>query len=357
MTLLPDDVPFSPNALFYGDNLEILRKYFPEDSIDLIYLDPPFNSKANYNILFKEESGELSEAQIQAFTDFWHWDEASEKAYLELQSIADKVSETVKAFVSFLGRNDLTAYLVMMAIRLVELHRVLKPTGSLYLHCDPTASHYLKVVLDVIFEPWNFRNEIVWRRTAAHNDATRCGSIHDVLLFYTKSDDYVWNSIQVPLSEEYKEMFLDSLDEKTGKRYQRVDLTGAGITREGESGRPWRGIDPTSKGRHWANSHALMNKWDKEGKIHWPKDPKGMPRYKRFEEELGTMPLQDIWPDIHPIHNQSSERTGFQTQKPLKLLKRIIESSSKEGQIVLDPFCGRYGDTSGSQRKEKMVWD
>ncbi len=328
------------NTLFYGDNLDILRNYIKEETVGLVYLDPPFNSKADYNILFKEQSGEGATAQIQAFSDFWHWDTAARRAYEYLtgNEVDDKVASLSEALFRFLGTNDMSAYLFMMAERLLELHRVLKRTGSLFLHCDPKASHYLKLVLDSIFGPSNFRNEIIWRRTYAHNDATRCGAIHDALLFYSKSENYVWNRILVPLSTEYKEMFLDQSDEKTGKRYARIDLTGAGVTKDGESGRPWRGIDPSPKGRHWAHTHAELDRLDKEEKIHWPK--KGVPRLKKFEDEFDGMPLQDVWNDIRPIHNQSSERLGFQTQKPLPLLERIISSASNEGDWVLDPFCG-----------------
>ena len=331
---------FPKNILFYGDNLDVLRKHFPNECIDLIYLDPPFNSKADYNILFKETTGEQSSAQIQAFSDFWHWNKVARHAYEYLISnhVNEKVASVSEALYRFLGTNDVSAYLFMMTERLLELHRVLKLTGSLFLHCDPKASHYLKIVLDAIFDPENFRNEIIWKRTFAHNDARRCGAIHDTIFFYSKTPEYFWRTVSIPLSEDYKEMFLDQKDEKTGKRYARIDLTGAGVTKDGESGKPWRNIDPTAKGRHWAYTHAKLDRLDKEGRIHWPK--KGVPRLKKFEAEFSGMSLQDIWNDIRPIHNQSQERLGFQTQKPLPLLERIIDSASKEGQWILDPFCG-----------------
>ena len=327
------------NTLYYGDNLEVLRKYIPNESIDLIYLDPPFNSKADYNVLFREITGEQSTAQIQAFSDFWHWDISARHAYDYLATNAPSdVSNLITSFYSFIGKNDMLAYLVMMSERLLELHRTLKPTGSIFLHCDPTASHYLKLLLDAIFEPKNFRNEIIWKRISAHSDASRCGAIHDTIFFYSKSDNYIWKRLLTPLTTEYKEMFLDCIDPKTGKRYTRADLTGAGVTKEGESGKPWHNIDPTIKGRHWAYTHAELDRLDREGKIHWSK--KGVPRLKRFEDELKGIPLQDIWSDIKPIHNLSSERLGFQTQKPLLLLERIISATTNEGDWVLDPFCG-----------------
>lgn len=173
------------NTLYYGDNLEILRGYIPDESVDLIYLDPPFNSNRDYNVIFKEATGEESEAQIRAFSDSWHWTAKTQETLDELtQTAPPKLVDLINGFINVLGHNDVTAYLVMMAIRLVELHRVLKPTGSLFLHCDPTASHYLKIVLDTIFGKMNFRNEIVWKRTSAHSDvkqgAKQCGRQHDV---------------------------------------------------------------------------------------------------------------------------------------------------------------------------------
>jgi len=236
-----------PNTLYYGDNLEVLRKYIGDETIDLIYLDPPFNSQRDYNLLFKEQSGEPAQAQIKAFTDSWQW---SERAFQEFCETSPKpqLVELVQGFVKTLGRNDLTAYLVMMAPRLMELWRVLKPTGSLYLHCDPTASHYLKVMLDVIFGAKNFCNEIVWKRTSAHSGAKRWGPVHDILLFYTKSDIYTWN----PVYEEHDEKYIrENYRHKDERGYYTLsDLTGAGIT-HGDSGKPWKGVDPTKVGRHW----------------------------------------------------------------------------------------------------------
>src|SRR5215218_6352755 len=196
------------NTLFYGDNLPILREYIPDESIDLIYLDPPFNSNRNYNVLFKDESGREAEAQIEAFEDTWHWSEAAEETLYKLQTEeSDEVSKAVSALQDLIGKNQVMAYLVMMAARLVELHRVLKPTGSLYLHCDPTASHYLKIVLDTIFGPENFRNEIIWKRSSAHSDVTQgarhFGRITDTILFYAKGPNNTWNPQYAPYDQEY----------------------------------------------------------------------------------------------------------------------------------------------------------
>jgi DNA modification methylase len=341
------------NTLYYGDNLEVMRKYLPDECIDLVYLDPPFNSNRDYNLLFREQSGEPAQGQIKAFTDTWQW---SERAYDEFCQTCPKPAlvELVQGFVRTLGRNDLTAYLVMMAPRLVELHRVLKPTGSLYLHCDPTASHYLKVMLDVIFGARNFRNEIVWKRTGAHGGAKRWGPVHDIILFYTKSDQYLWNRVYEPLDRDYIEGFYRYTDERG--RYQLVSLTGAGVTK-GDSGKPWRGVDPTQVGRHWAVPQPIVEQLvgkeraqqmsvqekldllDSAGYIVWPARGR-VPRYKRYLEMSEGNPIQDVITDIQPIGAHARERLGYPTQKPLALLERILQASSNEGDTVLDPFCG-----------------
>jgi DNA modification methylase len=340
------------NTLYYGDNLEVMRKYLPDASVDLVYLDPPFNSNRDYNLLFREQSGEPAQGQIKAFTDTWQW---SERAYDEFcQTCAvPALVELVQGFVRTLGRNDITAYLVMMAPRLVELHRVLKPTGSLYLHCDPTASHYLKVMLDVIFGARNFRNEIVWKRTSAHSGARRWGDVHDILLFYSKTEDYHWNTVFQPHEAKHVESKYTFVDAR-GK-YMPSDLTGAGRT-SGDSGKPWRGYDPSALGRHWAvprktveelagkerasqmTTQEKLDLLDAHGYIHWPDRGKGFPRFKKYLSE-GTL-IQDVITDIPPINSQARERLGYPTQKPLALLERIIQASSNEGDTVLDPFCG-----------------
>lgn len=330
------------NKLFYGDNLTILREYIKDESIDLIYLDPPFNSNRNYNILFKDESGNQSAAQINAFEDTWHWDLNTEALYQELTTghhIPAQVSDMIAALRGFIGTNQMMAYLTNMTIRLVELHRVLKPTGSLYLHCDPTASHYLKIVLDAIFGFENFRNEIIWNRTSSHGTQKKYGSIHDVIYFYSKTGKNTWNQQYIPYNDEYINTFFDSVD-SDGRRYKRTDLTGAGITMVGDSGKPWRNIDVTSKGRHWMYSPDKLEELDNIGKIHWPKKEGGMPRLKQFPEDLNGVPVGDIWNDIKPLHNLSKERLGYPTQKPSALLERIVLSSSNPGDVVLDPFCG-----------------
>jgi len=343
------------NKLYYGDNLHILREFIPDESVDLIYLDPPFNSKADYNILFREPNGSMSDAQITAFEDTWHWNIEIERAFQELQETAPKnVVEMMQAFRdNVIGKNDMMAYLTIMCIRLIELRRVLKDTGSIYLHCDPTASHYLKLLLDSIFWGQNFRSEIIWIRTFAHSSANRPGPVHDVIFLYSKSTNYIWNIVYQEYDPLYLETFLDQVDENN-QRYMRVDLTGAGISK-GESGKPWRGIDVSSKGRHWAYNPETLEKWDQEGKIHWPKKKGGMPRLKRYKEDLPGVLLQDVWKDIRPIHNLSKERLGFPTQKPITLLERIIKASSNKGDVVLDPFCG-CGTTIAAAQKLNRKW-
>ncbi len=356
------------NTLYYGDNLEVLRKHIGDESVDLIYLDPPFNSQRDYNLLFREQSGEPAQAQIKAFTDTWQW---SERAYVDFCETCTlpALVELVQGFVRTLGRNDLTAYLVMMAPRLVELHRVLKPTGSLYLHCDPTASHYLKVMLDVIFGARNFRNEIVWKRTGAHGGAKRWGPIHDVLLFYSKSENYTWNRVYEALDPNYIEKCYRFQDERG--RYHLVTLTGAGTTK-GDSGMPWKGVDPTQVGRHWAVPQPLVEQvvgreraqqmsvqekldaLEAAGYIVWPKKGR-VPRYKRYLEMSAGNPIQDVITDIQPIGAHARERLGYPTQKPLALLERIIQASSNEGDTVLDPFCG-CGTAIVAAHKLKRQW-
>ena len=249
-----------------------------------------------------------------------------------------RVSRAIEALRDLVGTNQMMAYLVMMTARLVELHRVLKPTGSLYLHCDPTASHYLKVLLDTIFGPQNFQNEIIWKRTSAHSSANKYGPVHDVVLFYSRSASFVWNKQYQPYDQNYLDEFYTHHD-PDGRRWRRSDLTGAG-TRNGETGQPWRGIDVTAKGRHWSVPPSELDKLDVQGRIHWPAKPDGVPQYKRYADEMAGVPLQDVWTDIPPMHNLSAERLGYPTQKPLELLERIIQASSNPGDVVLDPFCG-----------------
>jgi site-specific DNA-methyltransferase (adenine-specific) len=296
------------NKLYYGNNLEILRDYIRDESIDLIYLDPPFNSAANYNILFKETSGEQSAAQITAFEDTWHWTQEAEHTYHELiTSTRESIANLMQSFRSFLGTSDMMAYLTMMAPRLVELHRVLKDTGSIYLHCDPTASHYLKLLLDSIFQPYNFRNEIVWCYKTRHFSKRNFGKKHDVIFFYTKGDSYTfnWQNVLRPLSPVTIKKF--KLKDDIG--FYR--LVGRGIV-----GSPIQSAKDVDQKWEVTHPHLVKRDYLKEG-----------------------VPPEDYWL-IDIINQSSNERLGYPTQKPEELLERIIKASSNEGDIVLDPFCG-----------------
>ncbi len=328
------------NKLYFGDNLEILRREVPDASVDLIYLDPPFNSNATYNVLFKEKSGEESAAQIMAFEDTWQWGRESEAVYREIVTSGPrKLADLVQALLAFLGRNDMMAYLVMMGIRLVELHRVLKPTGSIYLHCDPTASHYIKLLIDAVFGPDSFRNEVIWQRTSAHaNVQQKFGAVHDVIFFFSRSEEFIWNQQYTPYDAQYIETFFDQVDE-SGRRYFRRDLTAAMSHASKGQIYTWKGITPPPS-RCWAMAKENMDKLEAQGRIHWPKKKGGMPRLKLYPEDLPGVPIQDIWGDIKTMHNLSAERLGYPTQKPEALLERIIKASSNEGDVVLDPFCG-----------------
>lgn len=349
--MAPAPKPITSNTLYYGDNLDILREYIPSESVDLIYLDPPFNSSRNYNVLFKDEAGKEAEAQITAFEDTWHWNHSAEET-LEYLVTETNLSEMIAAMITLTGKSQMGAYLVMMASRLLELYRVLKPTGSLYLHCDPTASHYLKLILDNIFSPGNFLNEIIWKRTSAHSGAKRYGPVHDTILYYSKTDKYTWTDIRTDYEDEYLDKYY-KYDDGDGRLYWRDNLCAAGI-RKGRSGMPWRGIDPSAKGMHWKYTIEKLDELDAEGRIYWP--AKGtMPQYKRYREELKGKAIADIWDDIDRINPVGSERLGYPTQKPLALLERIIQASSNPGDIILDPFCG-CGTSIAAAQKLGRKW-
>ncbi len=289
----------SLNRLYFGDNLDVLRKQIPDESVDLIYLDPPFNSNANYNVLFKSPKGEQSEAQITAFEDTWHWTRESARTLEQLKFKHGELAELLDLMVRQFGHNDLSAYLVMMAVRLVELHRVLKPTGSLYLHCDPTASHYLKMLLDMIFGVKNFRNEVIWHYKRWPAKQKNYQRMHDVILFYSK--EYSRNTFNVIYNE---------LSKGTQKR--------------------WKG---------------------QKSKVEF-QDGVRLVTQKTDEESAGA-PADDVW-DIAVINSQAKERLGYPTQKPLALLERIIQASSNSGDIVLDPFCGCGTAVHAAQKLDRQ---
>ncbi len=283
---------------------------------------------------------QFSGGRSQAFDDTWTWNQATSEALEDIRRSAPlQVSTLIDALCQALDRNDMTAYLVMMTQRLVELRRVMKPTASLYLHCDPTASHYLKIVLDALFGGRNFRNEIIWKRSAAHSDAKQgarqYGRVHDVILFYVKSEAAPFKAQWMPYDDEYVRTHYNNIEQGTGRRYQKDNLTAS--KPGGDTSYEWRGMRPP-QGRYWAYSKAKMEQFDREGRLVY--SPSGMPRYKRYLDEMPGRPLQDTWDDIPPINSQAKERLGYPTQKPLALLERIIAASSNPGDVVLDPFCG-----------------
>jgi DNA modification methylase len=346
------------NALYYGDNEGILRDFVPDGSVDLIYLDPPFNSNRDYNLIFKDASGARTDASILAFEDTWHWgpDASAKYDYLTNSArhqgrVPESASQVIASLRTGIKGSDMLAYLVEMTVRLVELRRVLKPTGSLYLHCDPTASHYLKVILDAIFGPERFRSEVIWKRSSAHSSSQRWSAVHDTLLFYSKGDTFTWNPVHQPLPQSTVDAWYNNIEAETGRRFNRADLTAAG-TRTGSSGSPWRGVDPTSKGRHWAiprfvkdivgdlDTQEALDALDAAGRLFWPKARGGIPMLKRYIDEARGVPPLDVITDISPLNNVAAERLGYPTQKPQALLERIIQVSSNPGDIVLDPFCG-----------------
>ncbi|MFZ5452930.1 MAG: DNA methyltransferase [Thermodesulfobacteriota bacterium] len=326
------------NKLYFSDNLKVLREHIPVSSVDLIYLDPPFNSNATYNMLFKEPSGEQSAAQIAAFEDTWTWGPQAEEAFDEaVLAGPPDLAELLKALHQVLRRSNMLAYLSIMAVRLVEMHRVLKPTGSLFLHCDPTASHYIKLVLDSIFSPKNFRNEIIWERSQPKGHAkTRFSRAHDTIFYYSKSEKSVFNPQFTEHDPAYLERFYRHVEPETGRRYrldnlinpnkERPNLTyefppGSGIVRV------WR----------WTRER-MQQAWDAGRVVVTEKGE--VAQYKRYLDEMSGTSIKDIWYDIEHLHGSSNEYLGYQTQKPEALLERIIRAASNEGDVVLDPFCG-----------------
>ena len=327
------------NTLYYGDNLDILRHHIADESVDLVYLDPPFQSNRNYNVLFQEQDGSRAAAQIKAFEDTWEWDIASAAAFEEVVEAGGDPSRAMQAFRNIVGDSDMLAYLSMMAPRLIELHRVLKSTGSLYLHCDPTASHYLKLLLDAVFGPEQFRNEIVWKRTGTvkgnfGQGSKQFGQQTDSLLFYSKSDDYTFNQPFGEYSDEYIQKAYRYVEEGTGRRYRLVSMIGPGGAAKGNPRYEVMGVT-----RYWRYSEEKMQELIEAGLVVQTK-PGRVPHRKYYLDEGKGVAIQSLWDDIGNLQASSAERLGYPTQKPEALLERIIEASSNEGDLVLDPFCG-----------------
>ena len=369
------------NRLFYGDNLDVLRQHVKDESVDLVYLDPPFNSNADYNVLFAEQDGTRAAAQIKAFADTWRWDQLASWAYHDLvENGPSRIAKTMIAFRTLLGESNMLAYLAMMAPRLVELHRVLKPTGSIYLHCDPTASHYLKLLMDSLFGAKRLLNEICWKRSSAHSDTKqgmrRCGRVRDLLLVYTKSENYTWNLQYTPYSDDYLTTNFNLVD-KNGSRFADENLTAARpggdtsyewrVKRRSKEGSRWeadlkdeyltpkngwkyQGIPPY-EGRYWAYKKENLKEFARKGLIYHRST--GMPRLVLYAHEMPGIPLQDLWTDIPP--ELGKRNLGYPTQKPEALLERIIKASSNEGDVVLDPFCG-CGTTVAVAQRLNREW-
>ena len=367
--------PAPDSQLFYGDNLPVLRNNVATESVDLIYLDPPFNSARIYNVSFAS-AGDAS-AQIHAFDDTWTWTNDTSQAYDYLVSqggLPHLAAEALSAVRTLMRESPMTAYMVNMAPRLIEMHRVLKPTGSLYLHCDPSASHYLKIMLDAIFGPRCFRSEIIWRRTGAHGKVRRFSPTHDVIFFYTKADNenFKWRGVRHPYMRQHVEQYFIKDDQGWHTNYYGNVLTGSG-TRNGESGQPWQGFDPTAKNRHWAIPGQIVEdcgedlsgltqhqKLDRLLELGFIKILPGQawPMYEHYLKPGDGVPVPDLWAyqpytegtvfessqgidaDVRWLSPRDKERLGYPTQKPVGLLERILKASSDPGDLVLDPFCG-----------------
>lgn len=346
-------MPDPTNHLYYGDNLEVLRRHIPDESVDLVYLDPPFNSNADYNVLFAEADGSRAAAQIEAFGDTWRWDQAAAAAFQETVEQGGEVAKAMVAFQTLLGDSNMLAYLAMMAPRLIELRRVLKPTGSIYLHCDPTASHYLKLLLDSVFGPENFRNEIIWLRTAAKGSSmNRLPSNHDVILAYARTPDSEWNEIIIPYDQ-------DDLDAKTAKKYAKQDPDGrlyqlTSLLHPEQGKRPNLDYEIMGVRRTWRWSKERMAAAIDEGRV-VQTAPGMVPRQKRYLDEQKGRLVGDVWSDIGPLNSQAAERLGYPTQKPVALLERIISAGTDPGDVVLDPFCG-CGTTIAASEKLGRRW-
>jgi DNA modification methylase len=331
------------NQLYYGDNLDVLRRYIADESVDLVYLDPPFKSDQNYNVLFAARDGSQAAAQIQAFEDTWHWDSSAAREYEDTVERGGAVSEALQAFRVLIGANDMLAYLSMMAPRLVELRRVLKPTGSLWLHCDPTASHYLKLLLDSVFGPQRFRNEVIWQRTTTKSHAsTRFPWSHDVLLVYAKAEGTKWNTQYMRHRPEYIASHYSRVEPSSGRHYTLDNCLNPNPDRPNLT-YDWKGIT-----RVWRWTREKMAALDREGRLVYSKS--GLPRYKRYLDEMPGTPITDVWTDISPLNSQAQERLGYPTQKPEALLQRIILGCTDEDDLVLDPFCGCGTTIAAAQR-------
>ncbi|OWJ67467.1 site-specific DNA-methyltransferase [Inquilinus limosus] len=325
------------NHLYFGDNLDVLREHIKDETVDLVYLDPPFNSNATYNLLFRSASGRQADAQIEAFDDTWHWGDAAAGAYHDVIRMGSDAAGLLRSLRSFLGESDVMAYLAMMTVRLMELHRCLRPTASLCLHCDPTSSHYLKIILDSIFGSAGFKNEIIWKRTSSKSNYSQGTDyfprVHDSILFYGKTSNAIFAPIFIDHEESYIKSKYPYLDEE-GRRYGLWDMTGPGGAAKGNPSYEVLGVT-----RYWRYSKERMDQMIRDGRVLQSR-PGAVPREKRYLECSRGVAVGDVWVDIPPVNSQAQERIGYPTQKPLALLERIVSAASRPGDLVLDPFCG-----------------
>lgn len=338
------------NILYYGDNLYYLRE-LDSSCVDLVYLDPPFNSKSNYNLLFRTPQGDAVQAQTTAFKDTWQWDQPAEDAFDDVVASGSPVSTILPAMRRFLGESDIMAYLAMMSVRLIEMRRVLRESGSLYLHCDPTASHYLKLILDGIFGADNFRNEVIWKRTTAHSDSrTRFSHVTDTLLFYAASKKTKWHPQYRPHADSYVASHYRHVD-REGRRYRHDNIIrSASMGPRPNLAYEFEGYVPE---HGWRMKREKLEKLAQEKRIYWSSG--GKPYLIRYLDEQPGEICDNLWDDIPPVNSQAKERMGYPTQKPLALLERVIAASTLEEQLVLDPFCG-CGTTIEAAQSLNRQW-
>ena len=331
-----------------GDNIEVLSG-LDNESVTLAYLDPPFNSGRSYDALIGLNRTSAG-SEVSAFDDRWYWEPASS----HLTVMRDLLpSETYKYFVTLfglIGKNSLSTYLAWLTPRLYLTYESLSDQGSLYLHCDSTSSHYLKHVLDKIFGPANFQNEIIWRRTHAHSSAHRFGPVHDVILYYTKSSNRIWNPMYINYDTNYIDKYYTHNDEKG--QYQSITCSAPGDRTGTRAHYEWRGKLPPP-GRHWAWTREQMEDFESTGRLVYSAN--GVPRLKRYVDDGLGVAIQDVWADIQRLDAHSGERVGYETQKPVQLLERILEASSRPGDLVIDPFCGS-GTTLVAAERLNRSW-
>ncbi|MBW2086444.1 MAG: site-specific DNA-methyltransferase, partial [Deltaproteobacteria bacterium] len=340
------------NILYYGDNLDGLRRYVKDESVALIYLDPPFNTSQNYKALFREQNGSRSAARIETFEDSWRWDQASASACQEIADSSGRVGEVMQALRLSIGQNNLLAYLAMMTPRLLELKRVLKPTGAIYLHCDPAVSHYLKMLMDAVFGPLNYRNEIIWKRAQTKSRVKgRLSKAHDVILLYVKSRRARFERQYRKHDPEYVKKFYRFIEPGTGRRYM---LDNLAHPNKNQPDLTYEFPPGSGVVRVWRWTKERMTKAWEEGRVVIPEKGK-VARYVRYLDEMPGIPVTDIWDDLEPLKGSERESLGYPTQKPEALLERIIKLSSHEGDLILDPFCG-CGTAIAVAERLKRKW-